>query len=72
MSADMHYRGKCVGYVLGGFYNSWLSENGLDFVACGKRSTSTIKNNAALRLLDNSFLLLLDGNRVIILVSEKL
>ena len=70
--ADIHYRGKFVRDVPGVLYSSRLSKNGLDFIARSERSAAAIKNNAALRFLDYSLLLLFDGNGVIMVALDKL
>jgi hypothetical protein len=72
VGANIYYRSKFVRDILWVFYSSRLSENSLDFIACGERSASTINNHAALRFLGYSFLLLPDGNGVIMVASDKL
>ena len=64
--------GKFDGCSFGVFYNSRLGENGLDFIAGGKHSAPTIKDDTTLRLLGQPLLLLLCAGANIMAAPEKL
>jgi len=66
--AHIYYWGKFGGYNLRPLYNSRLSKNGLDFIACCKHPTPTIKNDTTLRLPE----LLFDTNINIVFAFEIL
>jgi len=72
MRTHIHDRGKPGGCIFGSVYNARLSEDCLDFVACGKHPASAVKYYTPLGPLQIPPLLLLCANRLIVTAFEKL
>jgi len=72
LRAHTHYGCKSVRDFFGVFYNPGLDFNGLNSVAGGKDSAATVKNHAAMGLLQHLLLSLLDGQGRIMAALQTL